>query len=172
MSKSGELYNIVLTDCQLLVSWETDSCNTEVLDLTTIPYTGYVSLQSSELSLFKFWERTFSDVLILCLSVIQSGFLFMWSAQSSILTAVTIILDYYFEANPGVKNLPWPGIEPQSPSPQSVVIAMSYDDPREDNLKWPTQLRRESMLLNYSLMEWYPFLRTGDRHLGLPSQEI
>jgi len=52
----------------------------------------------------------------------------MWFAQSSILTMVTIILDYYFKLNPGVKDLPQPGMEPQSPSPQPGVLATSYDD--------------------------------------------
>jgi len=36
--------------------------------------------------------------------------------------------DDYFKTNPGVKDMPKPGIEPQSPSPQPVVIAMSYND--------------------------------------------
>jgi len=39
------------------------------------------------------------------------------------------MLDDYFKTNPGVKYLPWLGIEPQSHSPQPVVIAMSYNDP-------------------------------------------
>jgi len=40
-----------------------------------------------------------------------------------------MMLDDYFKANPGVKNLPWPGIESQSPNPHPpVVIAMSYDN--------------------------------------------
>jgi len=51
----------------------------------------------------------------------------MWSAQPSILTIVTIIYDDYFKANPGVKDLPGPGIEPQSPSPQALVIAISFN---------------------------------------------
>jgi len=38
----------------------------------------------------------------------------MWSAQPSILTVVTIMLDDYFKTNPGVKNLPRPMIDPQS----------------------------------------------------------
>jgi len=37
--------------------------------------------------------------------------------------------DDYFKTNPGVKDLPWSEIEPVSPSPQPVVIAMSYKDP-------------------------------------------
>jgi len=36
----------------------------------------------------------------------------------------------YFKTNPGVKDLPLPWIEPQSPSPQPVVKAMSHEDPR------------------------------------------
>jgi len=39
------------------------------------------------------------------------------------------MLDDYFETNAGVKDLPRRGIEPQSPSPQPVAIAMSYNDP-------------------------------------------
>jgi len=42
-------------------------------------------------------------------------------AQPSILIEVTIMLDDYFMKNPGVKDLPWPGIKPQSPSLQPVV---------------------------------------------------
>jgi len=38
------------------------------------------------------------------------------------------MLDDYFNANPRVKDLPRLGIEPQSPNPQPVVIAMSYND--------------------------------------------
>jgi len=37
--------------------------------------------------------------------------------------------DDYFKTDPGINNLPWPGIEPQSPRPQTVVIAMSYNNP-------------------------------------------
>jgi len=54
----------------------------------------------------------------------------MWSAQPLILTVVAIILDDYFKTNPGIKDLPWLGIEPQSPSTQIVVRAMSYNDPK------------------------------------------
>jgi len=65
----------------------------------------------------------FSDVIILYFLLIKSGFLFMWP----VLTEVTIMLDNCFKANPGDEDLPWPGIEPQSPSPQPVVIALSYN---------------------------------------------
>jgi len=57
-----------------------------------------------------------------------SVFLFIWSAQPSILTELTIMSDDYFQTNPGVKDLPWLGIEPQSLSPQPVVMTISYDD--------------------------------------------
>jgi len=61
--------------------------------------------------------------------IIESGFLFAWSAQPSIsATEVTIILDDYFKTNPGVKDLPRLGIKPLSPSPKPVVTAMSYSD--------------------------------------------
>jgi len=50
----------------------------------------------------------------------------MWSAQPSILTMVTIMLDDYLKTNPGVKDLPWPGIEPQTPSPQSDICHNHY----------------------------------------------
>jgi len=73
-------------------------------------------LQSSELSLVKFWQW--------CFLTIKSGFLFMWSAQPPILTMATIMLDDYFKTNPGIKDLLWPLIEPQTPSPQPVVTAM------------------------------------------------
>jgi len=56
----------------------------------------------------------------------------MWSAQPSILIVVTIMLDDYCNTNPGVQDLPWLGIDPQSPSPQPVVIAMSYYDPNRN----------------------------------------
>jgi len=45
------------------------------------------------------------------------------------ITEVTIMLDDYFRTNLGVKDLPQRGIEPQSPSPQPVVLAMSYNNP-------------------------------------------
>jgi len=48
----------------------------------------------------------------------------MWSAQPSILTVVTIMLDDYLKTNPGVKDLPRPVIEPQSPNPQSDAITI------------------------------------------------
>jgi len=35
----------------------------------------------------------------------------------------------YFKTIPGVKDLPWLGIEPQSPSSQPVVMVMSNSDP-------------------------------------------
>jgi len=54
-------------------------------------------------------------------------FLFTWSAQPSILTEVTVMI--ILRPNPGVKDLPWPGIELQSPSPCPVVIALSYSNP-------------------------------------------
>jgi len=41
------------------------------------------------------------------------------------MTKVTILLDDYFKTNPRVKDLSRPGIEPQSPSPQPVVIAVT-----------------------------------------------
>jgi len=47
---------------------------------------------------------------------IKSGFLFMWSAQPSILIAVTIMIILR-----QILALPWPGIEPQSPSPQQLA---------------------------------------------------
>jgi len=46
----------------------------------------------------------------------------MWSTQWSILTVVTIMLDDYFKTNQGVKDLPRPGIEPQSRSPQLEAL--------------------------------------------------
>jgi len=39
------------------------------------------------------------------------------------------MLDDYFMANPGVKDLPKLGIECQSLNPQSVIIAMSHNSP-------------------------------------------
>jgi len=48
--------------------------------------------------------------------MIKSDFLFMWSAQPLILTEVTTMLDDCFKKNPGVKVLPWPGIEWPLPS--------------------------------------------------------
>jgi len=41
----------------------------------------------------------------------------MAMTQPSILTEVTIMLDDYLKTNPGVKDLPQPGIVPQPPSP-------------------------------------------------------
>jgi len=39
------------------------------------------------------------------------------------------MLDDYLKTNPEVKDLPRPGIEPQPPSLEPVVIAMSYNKP-------------------------------------------
>jgi len=50
----------------------------------------------------------------------------MWSAQQS--TEVTILLDDYFKTNPGVKDLPWLGIEPRSPSPQSRQLQWPHNE--------------------------------------------
>jgi len=41
------------------------------------------------------------------------------------------MLDDYFKATPGVKDFPIPGIELQSPNPEPVVMAMSYNDPNQ-----------------------------------------
>jgi len=38
----------------------------------------------------------------------------------------------YFKTNPGVKDLPGPGIEPQPPSPQSDA---GHGDPMQDPMK-------------------------------------
>jgi len=46
----------------------------------------------------------------------------MWSAQPSILTVVTIMLDDYLKTNPGVKDLPQLGIEPQQPQSDAITI--------------------------------------------------
>jgi len=54
----------------------------------------------------------------------------MWSAQPNILTEVTIMLDGNVETNPGVKDLPWLWIEPQSPSSQSDAITIGQRRPR------------------------------------------
>jgi len=89
----------------------------------------YCVLQSPEL----YPWLNFGNVIFFChyfvFLIIKSGFLFLWSAQPSILTVVNIRLDNYLKTNSGVKNLPGPGIEPQSLSPQPVVIALSYNDP-------------------------------------------
>jgi len=63
------------------------------------------------------------------LLITNYDFLFMWSAQPSFLTEVTMMLDYNFKTNPGVKDLPRPGIEPQSPSPQSDTITIRPQRP-------------------------------------------
>jgi len=120
---------IKLIDKQLIVGWGTDSSNTEVLDFTTIPYIIIVSCSHMNYPWFNFGNDVFRCNYFMFL-IIKSGFLFMWSAQPSILTVVIIMLDDYFKTNPGVNNLPWPGIEPQSPSPQPVVVAMSYNNPK------------------------------------------
>jgi len=46
---------------------------------------------------------------------------------------VTIILDDYLKTNPGVKDLPWPGIEPQPPSPQSDALTIKPWRPHDDD---------------------------------------
>jgi len=63
--------------------------------------------QSPELSLVKFLEMVFSDLIVLCFLMINHVFLFMWSAQPSILTKVTVMLDDHLKAlNLWVKDLP------------------------------------------------------------------
>jgi len=94
------------SDRQLIVSRGTDSSITQVLDLTTIPYAVIVSYSHLNYPWLNF------DVIILLFLIIKSGFMFMWSAQPSILTVVTVMLDDYLQPNPGVKDLPWVGIEP------------------------------------------------------------
>jgi len=42
------------------------------------------------------------------------------------------MLDDYSKTNPRVKDLPGPGIEPQSPNPQHIVITMNYNDSIND----------------------------------------
>jgi len=56
--------------------------------------------------------------------IIKSGFRCScdWSAQPSNLTMVTIISNDFLKTNPGVKDLPQPGMEPLPPSPQSDAI--------------------------------------------------
>jgi len=93
---------------QLIVGWGTDSSNAEVLDFTNNSLHYYCVLQSSELSQVKFWEWYFSDFVFLII-------LFQRSAESSILTEVSIMLGDYFKTHPGVKGLPWLGIEPLPP---------------------------------------------------------
>jgi len=63
----------------------------------------------------------------------------------------------YFKANPGVKDLPSPEIEPQSPSPQLVVIAMSYNDP---NIQLGDNSLLFSSLSNFSqfVTFWFVFV--------------
>jgi len=57
----------------------------------------------------------FSNVIIFCFQF-KSGFLFMWSAQPSILTEVTITLDDCFKTNPGGQRIalsePWATMTP------------------------------------------------------------
>jgi len=117
-----------LIDPQFIVGWGIDSPSNEVLDFATTLHC-YCVWQSPELSLVKFWEWYFLMRNYFVFLIIKSGFLLMWSAQPSGLTVVTIMLDDYFKTNPGVKDLPWPGIERQFPSPQPLVISMSCYKP-------------------------------------------
>jgi len=103
-----------------------DSSNTGIRLYCNSP-DCYCVLQSAEIFLVKFWEWDFL-MWLFCVLIIKSGFLFIWSSQPSILTEVTIMLDDYFKTFAEVKYLIWLGIEPQSPSPQPVVIAMIYND--------------------------------------------
>jgi len=70
----------------------------------------------------------FSDVIIFVFLIMKSGF-FVHVICKTINPEYGNVKDDYFKTNPGVKDLSWTGIEPQSPSPQPVVIAMSYNDP-------------------------------------------
>jgi len=57
--------------------------------------------------------------------IIKSDFfVHVRSAQPSILTEVTIMLDDYFKTNPGFKYLPRLEIEPQPPGPLSDAITI------------------------------------------------
>jgi len=58
------------------------------LDFTTLPYTIIVSY-----SHLNYPVMIVSDVIILYYSIIKSGFLFMLSAQPSILNEVNVMLD-------------------------------------------------------------------------------
>jgi len=53
-----------------------------------------------------------------------------------ILTETTIMLDDYFKTNPGVKDLPRLGIQPQPSSPQSDAITIRPWRPQVSNSQW------------------------------------
>jgi len=116
-------------------------------------YTFIVSYSHLNYPWLNFGNDMYFLMGLFCVLIIKSGFLFMWSSQPSIMTEVTIMLYDYFKSNPGVKDLPWSGIEPQSPSPCPVAIAMSYNVSREEeNVGWKgSQIFSilESALQNY-----------------------
>jgi len=105
----------------------------------------------------------------------------MWSAQPSILTLVTIELDDYFKTNPVVKDLPRPGIEPQSSSPQPVDVAMSYNDPI---IKMSNRQGQEALtcwdsihfwifsMIFHPTQNWYGSLRNHENIIDLQKQYI
>jgi len=95
----------LLIDWQFIVSWGTDSSYTEVLDFTTVPDTLLLCLYSHmNYPWLNFWEWYFLICNYFVFLIILSGSLFIRSAQPPILTEVTIMLDDYFKANPGVKD--------------------------------------------------------------------
>jgi len=80
----------ILIDPQLMVDWETDSSNTEVLDFTAIPYTIIASYSHLNYP----WLNFGNGILFWCnyfvFLTIKLGFLFK---RSSIPTVVTIMSD-------------------------------------------------------------------------------
>jgi len=67
------------------------------------------------------------------------------------------MLDDYFKTNPGVKDLPWPGIEPQSPSPLPVVIALSYNELKgieSSQLKMLETIKMDLTIIDFFQLIW------------------
>jgi len=111
-------YWLIDCDCQLKVGWGTDSSYTNVLDFTTIPFTVFVS--NSHLI---YPRLNFENDIFWC-----NYFVFFKNSIRFFIQLLCTTFNDYFKTNPGVKDLPWPGIEPQSHSPQQVVIAMRFND--------------------------------------------
>jgi len=81
--------------------------------------------------------------------------LLVQSVQPSILTMITIILDDYLKANPGVKDLPQPGIEPQPPTPLSDAITLRPQRPHTVvNLFTPSTITKKNPMILFCLHFW------------------
>jgi len=113
-----------------MVSWRTDSTNTEVLEFTTIPYTVIVSYNHLNYTWLNF-GIVFSDVIILCFSIIKSELLFTWNEWGNHHFRWLFLRQIL-----GSKICPDRGLNPSLPVISQFVIAMSYNDYNNYEIEW------------------------------------